>query len=245
MARPRIGVSACLLGETVRYDGGHRRDPVVAEVLARTFDLVPLCPEVAAGLGVPRPPVHLVGAAHAPRAVGVDDPARDVTAALAAQAETEILTTLDGVILKARSPSCGIASTPIHDARGNVHALGAGVFARALRRARPLLPMAEAERLADPGRRLAFVLAVLVHHHARRPRRLAALHEAVAPLLEGCDRAAGRRAAALARRGRGRAAARRYTALALAVLARPRSAARLRRAARGWIPAPARAKIAR
>src|SRR3989338_9498943 len=77
----RLGVSSCLLGRKVRYDGGDKYDRFVSRTLGKYFEFIPICPEVAIGLGVPRAPIHLAGN---PRAVGVNDPALDVTTRLAA-----------------------------------------------------------------------------------------------------------------------------------------------------------------
>src|SRR3569623_2058500 len=80
----RVGISACLLGERVRYDGNHKHDAYITGTLAKVFEFVAVCPEVAIGMGVPRPPIRLVGEAAQPRAIGVGDPAQDVSAAFTA-----------------------------------------------------------------------------------------------------------------------------------------------------------------
>ena len=89
----RIGVSSCLIGERVRYDGDHKRDAFIADTLGAAFELVPVCPEVAVGMGVPRPPIRLVGDTLQPRALGVDDPGLDVTAPLVAYGRRMALST--------------------------------------------------------------------------------------------------------------------------------------------------------
>jgi uncharacterized protein YbbK (DUF523 family) len=107
----RIGVSGCLVGERVRYDGEDKRDAFIADTLGAAFELVPVCPEVAIGMGVPRPPIRLVGDPLHPRALGVDDPALDVTAPLTAYGR-RMAVELDDIgayIFKSRSPSCGPA----------------------------------------------------------------------------------------------------------------------------------------
>ncbi|MBI3900475.1 MAG: DUF1722 domain-containing protein [Gammaproteobacteria bacterium] len=147
----RIGVSSCLLGEPVRYDGGHKRDAYITRTLARLVELVPICPEMAIGLGVPRPPIQLVGDPAAPRAVGVVDPSLDVTQSLAAYGRQTAhrLDDISGYLLKSRSPSCGMERVKVQRARSMVRA-GRGIFASALMTARPLLPVEEDGRLADP-----------------------------------------------------------------------------------------------
>src|SRR3990170_6011748 len=78
-SRIRLGISSCLLGQKVRYDGNHKHDRFVTGTLGKYFEFVPVCPEVAIGLGVPRPPIRLVGDPAAPRAVGIENPKLDVT----------------------------------------------------------------------------------------------------------------------------------------------------------------------
>ena len=105
-----VGVSSCLLGEKVRYDGGHTRSDYIVETLGEHFDLQAFCPEMAAGLGVPRPPVRLLATDAGLHAVGVSDPSLDVSDALKACAEDKKVwhSTLCGYILKKGSPSCGM-----------------------------------------------------------------------------------------------------------------------------------------
>ena len=111
-----VGVSSCLLGEAVRYDGGHKHDRYVTGVLGRYFEYVPWCPEALAGLGVPRPPIRLTGDPDAPRAVRVADAAADVTDALLAVARraTPDMGALRGYIFKRGSPSCGMARVKVY-----------------------------------------------------------------------------------------------------------------------------------
>jgi uncharacterized protein YbgA (DUF1722 family)/uncharacterized protein YbbK (DUF523 family) len=152
--RLTIAVSACLTGEKVRYDGTDRRDPWLVQTLGRYVTLVPLCPEVAIGLGVPRPPIHVIGPATARRVVGVDDVEVDVTAELARYA-ARVAATHDDVsayVFKSRSPSCGVWDVPVHP-RGR----GRGGYAAALMARRPLLPVEDEDGLADPVRRDNFI----------------------------------------------------------------------------------------
>lgn len=146
----QVGVSACLLGQRVRYDGAHRTSALVTNALAAHINLVSFCPEVEIGLGVPRPPVRLVGDPAQPRMLGVEDASLDVTTRMAAFG-TEVgarLMCLSGFILKARSPSCGINDVPVFDEAGLQHATGAGLFARAVARHAPLLPLVDEGQLA-------------------------------------------------------------------------------------------------
>jgi uncharacterized protein YbgA (DUF1722 family)/uncharacterized protein YbbK (DUF523 family) len=155
----RVGVSSCLLGEQVRYDGGHKRDDFISGVLARCFQFVPVCPEVAIGLGMPRPPIQLVGDPRRPRARGVREPSIDVTERLEAFAREQAgrLHGLSGYIFKSRSPSCGMVRVKVYDAGGMVGAHASGIFARVLMEQRPLLPVEEEGRLNDPVQRESFV----------------------------------------------------------------------------------------
>lgn len=160
-----VGISLCLLGERVRYDGGHKLSRVCTELLGRHFDYRPFCPEVAAGLGVPRPPIHLVASDRGLRALGVGG--RDFTRALLDYADsvTEQVRQLSGFILMERSPSCGLVSTPRHrSAGGAAGEPGAGLFAGRLREHFPDLPMEEAGRLRDPDIRERFIERVFAYH---------------------------------------------------------------------------------
>ena len=166
-ARPRVGISACLLGSRVRYDGGHRRDPYCAEVLPTVLELIPVCPEVEAGLGVPRPTIQLRRIGHQIRLVRSDDDAVDVTGAIGAVAEcrNSTLDQLSGFILKHRSPSCGTREVPVSDANGEpLDRSGTGVFARRFAELRPLVPLEEEGRLDDPLLRENFLRRVFALH---------------------------------------------------------------------------------
>ena len=143
-ARPRIGVSSCLLGHRVRYDGGHKHHRTVTETLSRFFDIVAVCPEMEVGMGVPREPVDLVGDPAAPRMLGQRS-ARDWTAIMRRYgrrraAEIERLG-VSGFVLKEGSPSCGPDQVPVHTESREGHSPGSGLFARALADAVPLLPV--------------------------------------------------------------------------------------------------------
>ena len=155
----RVGVSSCLLGETVRFDAGHKRESFVADVLSLYFELIPVCPEVAIGMGVPRQPIRLQGSAEAPRAIGVKDSSLDVTDALAAYGR-EMATRLDGIsgyIFKSKSPSCGLMRVKVYGDSGPASKTGTGIYAREIARALPLVPMEEEGRLNDPGLRENFI----------------------------------------------------------------------------------------
>lgn len=188
----RIGISSCLLGEPVRYDGGHKRDPFLAEVAARWVRWVPVCPEAEAGLGIPREPMQLVAGEtpDAPRLLvirsGIDHSVhlrrwgRRRLRDLAAER-------LDGFVLKRNSPSCGQERVPIHAERGRARARrqGTGLFAAELLVRLPLLPVEEEGRLADPIRRAHFFTRVFAHQRLARAFRPRWTREQVARFLAG------------------------------------------------------------
>ena len=138
----RLGASACLLGEAVRYDGGHKRDAFLTVTLGPFVEWVPVCPEVETGLGVPRSPIRLVGDPRAPRLV-VEKTGEDLTARMERWARGRIAALnalgLHGYVLKRGSPSCGLFRVRVYDGEGVPHANGTGAYARALTERLPLL----------------------------------------------------------------------------------------------------------
>lgn len=164
---PLVGVSACLLGRPVRYNGENRRETMVADLLARQVRFREFCPEVAIGLPVPRPPIQVVDTTDGRRVRGVADRTRDFTRALAAHAE-EVPEDLDGFVLKARSPSCGLGSTPLMNEDDVEVGLTSGEFARALSQLFPLMPIVDESTLTDAGAVDAFVLRAQLYHAWRQ-----------------------------------------------------------------------------
>jgi uncharacterized protein YbgA (DUF1722 family)/uncharacterized protein YbbK (DUF523 family) len=160
----RFGISSCLLGQKVRHDGNHQRDRYITLTLRKYFEFVPVCPEVAIGLGVPRPPIRLVGSPDAPRAVGVADPTFDVTRKLNAygKRKARTLDDISGYVLKSRSPSCGIEHVKIYGPGGHARQ-GRGVYAATFMACQPLLPMEEEGRLGDPVLRDNFLERVFAY----------------------------------------------------------------------------------
>ncbi|CAA0111458.1 YbgA family protein [Zhongshania aliphaticivorans] len=162
----RIGISACLLGDQVRYDGGHKRLPFASEELSRHFDFIKICPEQAIGMGVPRPTIRLVGDADSPRLLGSTDSSLDVTEKMTVFAR-DTAATLDyisGYILCAKSPSCGMERVPVYSEEGaGLGKIGVGLFAKQLMDAQPLLPVEENGRLNDVHLRENFVLRVVAY----------------------------------------------------------------------------------
>lgn len=182
--RVRIGVSACLLGQEVRFDGGHKRNGFLTGPLADIVDFVPVCPEVGIGMGIPRPPIRLVGDAERPRATGRDVATLDVTEKLLSFARRRISShgDISGYILKKHSPSCGMERVKVYGARGGeATQKGVGIFARVLKEAIPLLPVEDEGRLADPVLRESFLTRIFVY---RRWQRLTAEGIVAADLIE-------------------------------------------------------------
>ena len=169
--RLKIGVSACLLGQEVRFNGGHKRDPFIAGILAGYVDYVPLCPEVAIGLGIPRPTLRLVGDPTHPRALGSGDATLDVTSRLKdfARAQIPALAELRGYILKKDSPSCGMERVKVYSPRGGApERKGVGLLARVLKECLPLMPLEEEGRLNDPVLRENFIARIFVYDRWQR-----------------------------------------------------------------------------
>jgi uncharacterized protein YbbK (DUF523 family)/uncharacterized protein YbgA (DUF1722 family) len=165
-----VGVSACLLGEEVRYDGGHKRNAFLISELGRHVRFVPLCPEVGIGLGTPREPIRLIRAGGEIRLVGESGP--DHTEAMRAWAEAAVADLrgrdLSGYVLKKGSPSCGLERVKVwHEGGEGFSSDGRGMFAQALVDALPTLPIEEEGRLNDPALREHFVERVFGHARVR------------------------------------------------------------------------------
>lgn len=165
----RIGISSCLLGEEVRFDGGHKRDRFLTETLARFVTFVPVCPEVEMGLPVPRESLRLVAGESGPRLIGKSGV--DHTDAMHAWARvrcTELARLgLSGYVLKKDSPSCGLARVREYAASGIPQRSGRGLFAAVLTGAMPLLPVEEEGRLTDPVLRENFFDRVFGYQRLR------------------------------------------------------------------------------
>ncbi|HSM94142.1 MAG TPA: DUF523 domain-containing protein [Anaeromyxobacteraceae bacterium] len=159
--RPWIGISACLLGEAVRWDGRDKRSALLVDALGPRVEWIPVCPEVEVGMGVPREPIVLVGAPSAPRLQGASS-GLDHTEAMRdwANRRVDALVALGirGWVSKAGSPSCGPGGVPVWTVRGGAaSAPGAGLFAGLLRARLPHLPIADEGELSDARFREAFL----------------------------------------------------------------------------------------
>jgi len=158
-----IGLSACLAGESVRYDGGHKKNELILQKLAEHFNFQTFCPEVLIGLGVPRDPIHLRIMIGGIRAVHTEDKTRDYTEAL--QASAQSMGPLNGFIFKARSPSCAIMTAPLHDEKGEEleGKFSSGVFVAQLQKYFPGLPIIDEEEILNVDSRKEFIRKVEVY----------------------------------------------------------------------------------
>jgi len=163
MNKLKIGISSCLLGERVRYNEEHKRNPTVIDLLGQRFEAVPVCPEVELGMGVPREPVRLVANdASSERMVGSES-GKDWTQAMvdfnSIKLEALRQQNLSGFIFKSRSPSCGPGNVPLHHEQEKSSTVG--LFAHALMQYFPSLPVIDEEALQDEIVRQDFVARVI------------------------------------------------------------------------------------
>ncbi|WP_165855868.1 YbgA family protein [Marinobacter sp. JSM 1782161] len=165
MAKIPVGISTCLLGKNVRHDGGHKHSRFCTGQLARYFDYHPVCPELEAGFGVPRPAIQLRQQGEAVRLMESKGE-RDYTDEMTHWIDGALpgLEHLRGYILMAKSPSCGMERIKVHNEKGRtIHRDGRGLFADALMRAYPLLPVEEEGRLNDSHLRENFIERVYAY----------------------------------------------------------------------------------
>lgn len=188
----RLGISHCLLGEPVRYNGGHKRDHFLVDVLGQHVEWIPVCPEVEAGFGTPRESMRLVDDVGAPRLITVRSH-HDHTDRMRRYATTRVREldslNLSGYVFKKDSPSCGTRRVRVYTRDGNLLGTGKGLFADEFQRTFPLTPIEEEGRLRDQGLRENFIERVFGYHRwqvltARLTRgRLVAFHTAHKYLL--------------------------------------------------------------
>lgn len=171
----RLGVSHCLLGERVRYDGQHKLDRFITETLGRYFDFVPVCPEVECGLPVPREAMRLVGSTEAPRLM-TQRTGRDLTDQMVTWAQRRVVELegedLCGYVFKSRSPSSGMERVKVYNGRGGLSGRAPGMFAKTFMAHFPLLPVEDEGRLHDPDLRENFIERVFTlkrYRNATRP----------------------------------------------------------------------------
>ena len=163
----RLGISRCLLGEPVRYDGGHKLDHFLVDVLGQHVEWVPVCPEVEAGFGTPREAMRLVDDVVEPRLLTVRSH-HDYTGRMRRYAKTRVSEfqawNLSGYVFKKDSPSCGTRRVRVYARDGRLLGTGKGLFAEAFQRAFPLTPIEEEGRLRDQGLRENFIERVFGYH---------------------------------------------------------------------------------
>jgi len=162
----KLGISSCLLGNKVRYDGGHKFDPFLVNTLGQFVEYVPVCPEVESGFPIPRQAFRLVGDPTAPRLVTRQDGV-DATGQMERWIETKLplleKEELCGFIFKSKSPSSGMERVKVYNEKGMAEKNGVGIFARALMERLPLLPVEEEGRLQDIQLRENFIVRIFVY----------------------------------------------------------------------------------
>jgi len=180
----RLGISTCLLGENVRFDGGHKLDPFLTDTLGQYVEYVPVCPEVECGFGIPRESFRLVGEPENPRLLTtrtqVDHTERMVQWARKRVQDLE-KEDLCGYIFKSDSPSSGMERVKVYDRNGVPAKVGVGIFARIFMEHFPLLPVEEEGRLHDPGLRENFIERIFA---LKRWRETVARKQALGHLVE-------------------------------------------------------------
>lgn len=181
----RMGVSSCLLGNKVRFDGGHKHDRYITGTLGNYFEYVPVCPEVECGLSIPRESMRLVGKADSPRLV-TNKSGTDLTDQMNQWAQKRVKELvkedLCGFIFKSKSPSSGMERVKVYDHNNVPSAVGVGLFAHAFKQRFPLLPVEEEGRLHDIVLRENFIESVFVYKRWREtvesftPKKLVTFH---------------------------------------------------------------------
>ena len=185
-SKPVVAISSCLAGYKVRYDGKDKFNQLIAEMIAPYVTLIPICPEAAVGLGIPRPPIQLVTRDNQIRAIGRDDKSLDVTARLNHFAASlgKVHSNLCGYIFQSRSPSCGYNTTPVYsddaaksplddsqlDAKTAPHIIGSGLVAAEIHRQLPWLPIVNDSDLVTATDASAFLAEVRQRFHLHHSR---------------------------------------------------------------------------
>jgi len=175
LTKIRLGISSCLLGEKVRYDGGQKLDHFITETLGKFVEFVPVCPEVECGLGIPREAMHLSSSPEGPRLVTIRTQV-DHTERMRAWAQKRVVELeqedLCGFIFKSDSPSSGMERVKIYSGKGMADKTGVGLFAQEFMQHFPLLPVEEEGRLHDPGLRENFLESLFTMKRWRETRAL-------------------------------------------------------------------------
>jgi uncharacterized protein YbbK (DUF523 family)/uncharacterized protein YbgA (DUF1722 family) len=162
---PKIGTSACLLGDEVRYNGGHKQDRIVKDIIAHSDQVSKFCPEVGVGLSIPRPAIRMIQTSSGDvkiSGIETEDNLMQRMSDYADGIQTQI-EELSGFIFMQKSPSCGLYSAKVYAESGYVEDKRAGAFAQRLTELNPLLPVEEAGRLHDAGLRESFLSRVFAY----------------------------------------------------------------------------------
>jgi uncharacterized protein YbgA (DUF1722 family)/uncharacterized protein YbbK (DUF523 family) len=170
-SKPQIGVSACLMGKPVRFDGGHKQNRFVLDQCAEYFDLHSVCPEAELGLGIPRPVIQLRSFDEEIKLVYSKNPESELTSEMRAFSEKRVsaFNELDGFIFKKDSPSCGMERVPVFNNKtGMRQRNGIGVFAETFKKRHPNVPTEDEGRLGDIGIRENFLERVYAHYRWRQ-----------------------------------------------------------------------------
>ncbi|MDY7559023.1 DUF523 and DUF1722 domain-containing protein [Pseudomonas sp. CCC3.2] len=165
LSKPKLGISACLMGVEVRFNGGHKESHLCTQTLKEYFDFVPVCPEVAIGMGIPREAIRLIGDPDSPQAIGSVHSELNVTQALAdygVHMATQ-MSDVCGYIFMQKSPSCGLERVKVYKDNGLPAPVGRGIYARAFCAQQPNLPVEEDGRLNDPVLRENFITRVYAY----------------------------------------------------------------------------------
>jgi uncharacterized protein YbgA (DUF1722 family)/uncharacterized protein YbbK (DUF523 family) len=171
MTKIPIGVSQCLLGEPVRYDGGHKRNRYLTDILSNYVEFRSACPELAIGLGVPRKPIRLIVTDGKDRIRGVENSELDVTDSLTKEAEAtaERMSDICGYVFMQNSPSCAVFGLKRYGSNGHsIDSRGQGAYAKRFIELMPLIPVEEAGRLTDAGLRENFITRIFALHDWRQ-----------------------------------------------------------------------------
>jgi len=171
--KPRVGISSCLLGDEVRYDGGSKWHRVTVEIIGPRVEWVPMCPELEVGMGIPREPVNLIGPAESPSLLAMGT-GLDWSKKMKTFSQQTIQTLkrqgLNGYIFKSASPSCGLKEIKVYENKSLDQwvASGTGLFAREFLRKFPDLPVADEEELTTERQAVEFVERIKNHHQLHR-----------------------------------------------------------------------------
>ena len=161
MEKIKLGISSCLLGEKVRYDGGHKPDSFLKDTLGKYVEYVPVCPEIECGLGVPRKSMHLEGEPASPRLI-ITETRQDVTKCIVTWAQQRLIQlekeNICGFIFKSNSPNCGIEKVKVYNEKNMPVETGVGIFAEIFVEHFPLLSVQDEESLHDSGLRKNFIV---------------------------------------------------------------------------------------